>query len=534
MNTKILFKINLILPLFFISSCNVLDEQPFTQNETENYFQDSNDAIDGLTSAYSRLKSGNGYYKQKYLSTIFAASDQGLSTFLLNNFKNGTVTSTDPNIDTIWKDIYVAIRDANMVIANVPGIDMDEELKSRIVGEAKFLRALHYFNLVRCFGEVPLRTEPVTAEAISEGLPLSPIVDIYNLIIEDLQYASLNCSNRAQIDIGRATKSSSYALLAKVYLRIASCKQTALGLMNVGSSGTSNDGINGNIDYLQFQESPAYYYESAKNSCDDALLDSGFSLVGNLDDWTAIFDPNNGNSPEMLFDIQGSNEIGQGTAVSNLFTPRNSGLSGTGFGGSNKLKGKFINNYLDKSDPRFQNTIIKEYQNSSRLFEINNGSTGYFSTPFNPELNAYTLWQVWTSKYIDSNATNPYDSRQNWHVIRLADVYLMRAEALAELNQNPILANDDINILRNRVGQTDIDFSSYSMSDFRTALLKERSVELYMEGHRFFDLTRFGVYNEYCYTVLNGIGGNTDGSRQADDYTWPTPIFEITANSNIN
>ena len=55
-----------------------------------------------------------------------------------------------------------------------------------------------------------------------------------------------------------------------------------------------------------------------------------------------------------------------------------------------------------------------------------------------------------------------------------------------------------------------------------------------MEGHRFFDLTRFGVYNEYCYTVLNGIGGNTDGSRQADDYTWPIPIFEITANSNIN
>ena len=82
----------------------------------------------------------------------------------------------------------------------------------------------------------------------------------------------------------------------------------------------------------------------------------------------------------------------------------------------------------------------------------------------------------------------------------------MRAEALAELNQNPSLANNDINILRNRVGATEIDFSSYTMSDFRTTLLKERAVELYMEGHRFFDLTRFGVYNEYCYKVLNGIG----------------------------
>ena len=136
------FKIKLLLLFICAYSCDVLDEEPFVQTLTENYYQNENDALDGLTSAYARLKSGNGYYKQKYLSTLFAASDQGLSTFLLNNFKNGTVTSTDPNIESIWKDIYLAIRDANNVIAKVPAIDMDEEFKSRIIGEAKFLRGL--------------------------------------------------------------------------------------------------------------------------------------------------------------------------------------------------------------------------------------------------------------------------------------------------------------------------------------------------------------------------------------------------------
>jgi hypothetical protein len=532
MKVKILFKIKLLLLLVFVSSCEVLDETPFVQTDTDNYYQNSEDAIDGLTSAYARLKSGNGYYKQKYLSTLFAASDQGLSTFLLNNFKNGTVTSTDPNIEDIWKDIYVAIRDANNVIANVPNIDMDESLKLRVIGEAKFLRALHYFNLVRCFGEVPLRITPVEASAAEQGLEVSSISEIYEIIIGDLEAASSDCWNRNEMvgteinNIGRVTKAAANALLAKVYLRMASCKRTAL------------DGILGNNKYLELSESPSAYYQLAADHCNAALLDSGFILSGNLDQYISIFDADNGNNPEMLFDVQGSDEIGQGTAVSNLFTPRNSGLSGTGFGGSNKLKPRFINFHLNKNDARFQNSILKEYQNTVRIFQINNGSTGYIGTPLDPTLNPYTLWQVWTAKYIDTGATTPYTSRQNWHIIRLADVYLMRAEALAELNQNPGLANQDINALRSRVGMANFDGASLSMDAFRTALLKERAVELYMEGHRFFDLTRFGVYDEYCSNVLGATSSQyvqgAIGQRQPEDYTWPIPISETAANSNIN
>ena len=517
------YYLSALLVFFTISSCNVLDEEPFTQPSTENFYQNETDALAALTASYARLKSGIGYYKQQFIPTLFASSDQGLSTYLYNEFKRGIVTSTNQSLNNLWKELYLGIRDANNVIANVPNIDMDEELKNRIIGEAKFLRALHYFNLVRCFGEVPLRTSPVEA-GDDQGLAVSSIVEIYDLIIDDLNYASIHCWERNESrgnysnDLGRATNTSAHALLAKVYTRIASCKRSA------------NEGVLGNELYLQFSESYQSYYQYAKDHSDSAISGQGFNLSTSLEDWVSIFDADNGNNQEMIFEVQGSSLSGQGTAVSNLFTPRNAGLSGSGFGGNNKLKPLFINNMIDKFDNRYQNSIITQYETATRQFNINPWSTGYIPTNLETGNALGTLWQVWTAKYIDSEATTEYTSRQNWHIIRLADVYLMRAEASAEILSDPSAANSDINTLRSRVGMTDVDYSSMSMQDFREELLRERAVELYMEGHRFFDLTRFGVYDEYCRFVY----GDTDGARQAEDYTWPIPIIEVSTNSEID
>ena len=155
-------------------SCSELDEQPFTQPNTENFYQNESDAVSALNAAYARLKSGNGYYRQQFLPTLFASSDQGLSTYLYKEFKIGSVTSTNQSLINLWKEIYRGIREANNVISKVPEIEMDENLRNRIVGEAKFLRALHYFNLVRGFGEVPLRTVPLESGE-DEGLPVSSL-----------------------------------------------------------------------------------------------------------------------------------------------------------------------------------------------------------------------------------------------------------------------------------------------------------------------------------------------------------------------
>ena len=522
-NKNIKYYITIFLVIASFTSCNVLDEEPFTQPSTENFYQNETDALAALTSVYARLKSGIGYYKQQFMPTLFASSDQGLSTYLYNEFKRGIVTSTNQSLNNLWKELYLGIRDANNVIANVPEIEMDEELKNRIIGEAKFLRALNYFNLVRCFGEVPLRTQPVEA-GDDQGLPVSSIVEIYDVIIEDLNFAANHCWGRNETrgnytnDLGRATNTSAHAILAKVYTRIASSKRTA------------SEGVLGNDLYLEFPESYVNYYQYAKDECDSAISGLGFNLSGSLEEWVSIFDADNGNNPEMIFDVQGSSLSGQGTAVSNIFSPRNAGLSGSGFGGTNKLKPLFINNRIDKFDNRYQNSIITQYETSTRIFNVNPWSTGYIPTNTETGNTLGTLWQIWTAKYIDSEATTEYTSRQNWHIIRLADVYLMRAEANAEISSNPAAANDDINTLRNRVEMSDIDYSAFTMNSFREELLKERAVELYMEGHRFFDLTRFGVYDEYCRFIY----GDTDGARQPEDYLWPIPLTEISTNSEID
>ena len=106
----------------------------------------------------------------------------------------------------------------------------------------------------------------------------------------------------------------------------------------------------------------------------------------------------------------------------------------------------------------------------------------------------------------------------------------MRAEASAEISSDPSTANNDINILRNRVEMSEIDYSSLTMSSFRKELLKERAVELYMEGHRFFDITRFGVYDEYCKLIY----GNIEGARQPEDYFLPIPLIDVSSYSEID
>jgi hypothetical protein len=495
----------------------------YLENSDRDFYIDEADAISGLYDAYAQLKEGTGYYRQWFLSNLYAASDQGTSSWRHGNFRAGTIVSTDPLLEGPWNEMYSAINSTNIVIERIQDTQMDESLKARILGEAKFLRGLHYFNLVRCFGEVPLRTSSV--QPGEGGLAVSPISDIYLVIIEDLTAASQDCwgfgetRNGFTNDIGRATNAAAHALLSKVYLRIASAKRTA------------EAGIEGNAKFLEFTETTDFYYQKAKEHADAAISQGDYALVGDLDSWVEIFGTTNGNNTEMLFDIQGlSWKDEQGTALSNLFSPRGAGLSADGWGGTNKLHPKFINFQIDKTDPRYQNSIVREYQDATRTYVLTAASTGYTRSITNTGAPAGNLNMVYTAKYVDSNATTEYSSRQNWHVIRLADVYLMRAEAMAELSQNPADAAADINALRQRVGAADLDMAGMSMDDFRTALLRERGVELYMEGHRFFDLTRMGVYDEYCRTVF----GNDIGARQAEDYFWPIPSTETSANENIN
>lgn len=268
MNVERLFKKEIVLALSIscltLGSCETLEEEPFTEVGSEFFYEDEEDAIIAVNAVYAQLKSGNGYYRQQFLSNMHAASDLGPSSWRHGDFRRGTIESANPMLERAWVDIYVCIKDANNVIKRVPDIpEMDEDLRKRVIGEARFIRALSYFNLVRCFGEVPLRTEPV--QPGEDGLPLSSIQDIYQVIIDDFTYAAEHCwgfnesRNGFSNNIGRVTKAAAHAMLTKVYLRIASAKRTAM------------EGVQGNALYADFTESEDFYYQKAIEQADLVL-----------------------------------------------------------------------------------------------------------------------------------------------------------------------------------------------------------------------------------------------------------------------
>lgn len=520
--------LSLVVGLALISCESVLEEKPKTQVNTGAFYQNEDHAIMALNAAYAQLKAGNGYYNQQFLTNVHASSDQGTGSWKHGDFHRGVLTSSNPVLPTTWEEIYVAIRDANNVIHNVPGIDMDEELKARILGEARFLRGLHYFNLARCFGEVPLRTQPVQPGE-EDGLPVSSREEIYKVVISDFKFAEQHCWDRGESkgsytnNVGRATKAAAQGLLARVYLHIASSARSAA------------QGVEGCMPYSSYSGDYITYYDSVKIYCDKVLEHPEYELVSSIEGWEAIFDAGNGNNAEIIWDIQAGTSTGQGSAIANLYSPRNSGLAGGGWGGTNTMKPGFVENNIDTADPRFNHAIIHQYETQTHYYVLVDKKKAYERYTLDGERKG-TQWHVYTSKYIDRSATTEYTSQQNWHVLRLADIHLMRAEAMAEINLDPSLANADINLLRSRVGfEVDFNGTGLPMEEFRDLLLRERAAELLMEGVRFFDLVRLGKLEEKVKSAFDPKNqGLQEGIRGPEDYYWPIPITEISANENID
>ncbi|MFN0048005.1 MAG: RagB/SusD family nutrient uptake outer membrane protein, partial [Cytophagales bacterium] len=142
----------------------------------------------------------------------------GAELLELDNF---SMTSQNPVVLIAWASCYRGVQRANLVIEKVPKVaasEIDETIKNRCIGEAHFLRALHYFNLVRLYGDVPLFTKPIVLDE-AKSIKRAPAANVYAQIIEDLLKAETLLPNRyTGDDIGRASAGSAKGLLAKVYL----------------------------------------------------------------------------------------------------------------------------------------------------------------------------------------------------------------------------------------------------------------------------------------------------------------------------
>ena len=185
------------------------------------FYQSAQDALLGLTSVYATWQATN-LAQRFYFFGNDMPSDESIGTnnlqATLAQMLNYTWDANNEVIAGMWDAYYTGVGRANRILVQVPEIEMDEGLKNRILGEARFLRATFYFDLVNKWGDVPLITEPPVA---SIEQPRAPAEEVYQLVIEDLKFAQANLLTKEEYsgnDLGRATSGAATGYLGKVYL----------------------------------------------------------------------------------------------------------------------------------------------------------------------------------------------------------------------------------------------------------------------------------------------------------------------------
>jgi hypothetical protein len=461
--------------LFLFAGCGnqFLDVPPQGQQKAVQFWESESDATKAVNAIYANLRSWpNVAFAPIAIESMGSddaekGSDPSDATFM-NNFDNFTATSTEGQLSDFWNGQYQNINLCNQVIDNLPAIQMDGNLKSRYLAEAKFVRAYSYFRLVRAFGDVPLRLT-VPKDASGYNIPRTPKATVWKAIEQDLaDAAAVLPQTYSGADIGRATKGAALALRAKV----------ALYQSNWGDVVTYTSQVMG----------------------------MGYTL---FPDYDMMFRINNENSGESIFEIQCALILGNPSASNSQYSQVQGVRGVTGGGWGFNVPTQNLVDEFEAGDPRKEATIIFRGKTTS------SGDAIPSNVP-NPMYNhkSYVPFNQFVSGYNEG-------CQQNIRVIRYADVLLMNAEAnaqqgnsaaaLASLEQVRARARAGNNAILPRVTTTD-------KTQLLNAIYHERRVELAMEFDRYFDVIRQGR----ALTVFGPKGWKANKNE-----VWPIPQSEI-------
>lgn len=459
------------LTVTFTSCDDFLDRVPISQSTVGNAYKSASDAEAALIGAYDSFQQeyyiwdniifsdviSDNHYAGGDNPEVFSAEDLSLSPTNSRLFNN-------------WSQLYNGIAKANVVLAKVPGI-ADPKLdvggrREQILGEASFLRAYHYYQLVTLWGGVPLITNPVASTEPSEvHKPRSTQAQVYEQIIADLEFAAQNLPDAygsdASVNKARATKGAANAMLAKVYAQKS------------------------DRDYTKV----VAYCNAVINS------PAGYSLLGNF---AELFDGSHYNNAESILEVQfiGSTEANLGPQL--LLPPSISGDSWR----------KFItpsHNLVDAFDAAGDNVR----KNASILFEQAPWSDEFWSLAVNGSVPFAYKWK----------SANGWASTNRQYILRLADIVLLKAEALNELDRLEE-ARVEIDRVRDRVDLTPTPATN--KVQMQVAIENERRLELVQEGQRWNDLKR---YNR-AVTVMNSL-------NEIDLRTNTTKVYNMTAEKQL-
>lgn len=514
--------------LIVFTGCeDYLEEEPMSQLSPENYYRTADQAESAVVGAYNALQRSGVFGSNQYFLTTDLVRTASWNT--LGGI--GTYTFSADNVQVVlplWKDHFQGINEANAAITHIPDVDMDLDRKNELIAEARFLRALMYFNLVRYFGDVPyFDTETNSLENLK--VSRDPASIVYEKIIADLEFAIEHLDTKAEItQPGRATVGAAKTALAKVYL-------------TKGSMAKRDSNGDGKADF-----------QMAAKLAGEVIASGEYQLVDYFPD---IFINENKNNSEIIFDVQfKSGGIDEGSWVG-----AHMGLQGPpDKGGSwgNIHATTYFHTMYDSTD------VVRQEWTTPHVQVLGNGNLR-LDLPW---------WQVWKigkfRRYpVRKSDYNFRDADTNWPVFRYAEVLLIYAEALNEANNGPSEeVFDALNQLRARARNVngdgtreylhqdvlprDLTYDPSILPDISAAdypdytsmkeyIMFERARELGGEAKRWFDLVRWGNLVERIQAPLNispaEIGGWNVTAANVDEHheLLPIPNTELQSNPNL-
>ncbi len=439
--------------------------------QTDSTFLDKDNAEKFVNSCYNwTIQWGQSVFSWIGMSSITSDdADKGSDPGDLGADKDQmdalSYTPTSLSVLEVWEANYTGIGRCNQAIENVPKFveaGLDAALANRLVGEAKFLRAYFYFNLVRFYGDIPKIARVYTGEQASQiydDYSNNPKAEIYALIEEDLIDAASKLplkSAYAAKDLGRATKGAAQALLAKVYL---------------------------------YEKK----WNDALASANDVINSSEYDLEP---DYAMIWRQSQENGTESIFEIEAQNGA-EGWGIGGYFTTQ--GARGNVIDGYN---GWGFNTPSDDLEAAYEAGDVRK---AATIYYI--GQTLWDGAVLESASNPKYNYKAYTSQTQEDNY-DAWSTGKNIRVLRLGEVLLIKAEAANELGTTAD-AVSALNKIRTRAGLANTTASD--QNGLRTAIYKERRVEMAMEHDRWFDLVRTGRAGQ----VMRAHGKNfIDGKNE--------------------
>ena len=449
MKTKLTY---LIIAIFAISSCSddFIDvDPPFESSET--FFNSEEDYQNALIGAYDLLQTTyiNVMLGDIASNNTLSGGESATDVIGIQEIDEMIHTPINQQLRDIFGWMFAGVNRANFVLEFQDKTDF--EGKENVIAQARFLRAYYYFELVKFFGDVPLAVDKRISFGEQFGLERTPRAEIYAQMEEDLIFAAANMPYD-QTDVGRATKGSAQALLGKVYL---------------------------------FQDK----FQEAATVLEDLINNGPYQL---LSDYSTMFENDNENNIESVFEVQYTDEEGAGFGCLQC----SEGNIAVGFNGIRNYNGPLFDSGFSFNVPTQETYDAFEDGDMRRdiaVLDINSWAedtgatydTGYKHTGY---FNRKYIARQGDANTGDANLTNP----NNYRAIRYADVLLMAAEALNRGGISDGQAQMYLNMVRERAfGNSDNNITATGIG-LTNAIYRERRVELVGEGHHFFDLVRTG------------------------------------------